>query len=51
MQQLHIKYPVRYVVRGLLRTAAYAKETRQWSTYNEAVREMRRVYKTREMTA
>ena len=42
-------YPIRYVVRGLLRTAAYAKETRQWPTYNEAVRELRRVHPQREV--
>jgi len=43
-------YPVRYVVRQLLRTASYAKETRQWSTYNKAIREVYRVYPTRELT-
>ena len=51
MQKVYVKYPVRYVVRGLLRTAAYAKETKQWPTYNKAIREMYRVYPTREATS
>ena len=50
MQKVYVKYPVRYVVRGLLRTAAYAKETRQRHTYNEAARALRRVHPTREAT-
>ena len=45
---VRVSYPVRATIRGLLRTAAYAKEPRQFPLYRECVFELRETIKKRE---